>query len=49
MKNQNLQYCGICGKPLTDDSGNHFVRNNIGNKIKVCFDCFNKRIKGEVK
>jgi hypothetical protein len=49
MEKQNLQYCGICVKPLDTDSGKYVVKNNIGNKIIVCFDCFNKRIKGESK
>jgi len=53
IMNDNLSYCGLCGKTLTDDSGKYVVRNNIGNKIIVCFNCFQKRVnennKGESK
>jgi len=51
MTDNKLSYCGICGKPLTDDSGKYILKNNIGNKIIVCSECFQKKVneKGEVK
>jgi len=50
MKN-NFSYCGLCLKQIDTGSGKYIVRNNLGNKIKVCQDCFARRVneKGEVK